>query len=124
MKLGLQVVLALVSLIPLYFAVTGVVFGPPGIDGTAAAETDNQFRYLSAYYLSFAFALWYVIGDVERRGWVLRFILAAVFLGGLARAWSMMQVGQGSPEQTLGMYVELAAPLLLVWQALVARKAS
>lgn len=122
MKLGLQIVLALVSLIPLYFAVTGVVLGPPDA-GAGGAETDNQFRYLSAYYLSFAFGLWYVIADVERRGWVLRFILAAVFLGGLARAWSVMQVGEGNPGQTIGMYVELASPLLLLWQALVARKA-
>jgi len=126
MKLALQILLAIVSLIPLYFGLTGILLGAEGLDpGTApAAALDNQFRYLSAYYLSFAFLLWYIIPRVTEAVWPLRLVIAAVFIGGLARALSQSQLGPGLPGQTVGMYVELASPLLVIWQALLARRAA
>jgi len=82
MKRGLQIALAGLSLIPLAFALIGLVGGGAGAnDGIAvAAELDNQFRYLSAYYLSLTFLIWWVLGDLETRGAVLRLLVLAIFL--------------------------------------------
>lgn len=124
MRFGLQFALILASLIPLGFAITGALYGAdrwtPGEE--VAASLDNQYRFLSAYYLSMTFLLWWIIPQIERHATVLRIIVLALFLGGLARLWSMLQLGAGSEAQVATMAAELAAPLLAVWQALVARR--
>jgi len=124
MKRGLQIVLAILSLIPLYFACLGV-WGGAGFANEGGAVTnglDNQYRYLSAYYLSLFFLIWYVLRDLETRGTVMRLLILAIFIGGLARLYSYMTVGPASHQETGGMILELGAPLLALWQAKVAKQ--
>lgn len=119
MKRGLQIVLAILSLIPLYFAVIGVMNGAamhiPAEHVTPAL--DNQFRYQSGYYISLFLLLWWIIPNVEKHTTPVRLLTVALFIGGLARAYSLQQVGHPLPEQMIGMYLELGAPLLAFWQA-------
>ena len=124
MRLGLQIGLVLASLIPFGFAITGALYGA---DRWMAGEAvmpglDNQYRYLSTYYLSLTFLLWWIIPNIERHATVLRILTFVLFLGGLARLWSMLQVGPGTEAQMVGMVAELCAPLLAVWQWFVARE--
>lgn len=119
MKRGLQIVLAALSLIPLYFGILGI-WGGAGFANDGGAVTnglDNQYRYLSAYYLSLFFLIWWVLRDLENRGAVLRLLILAVFIGGLARLYSYMSVGAASLQETGGMMLELGSPLLALWQA-------
>lgn len=125
MKKGLIIVLGVLSLIPLYFGIVGVVLGaarwlPPE---AVTAAIDNQYRYLSAFYLSLAMLIWWIMADVERRGTVLRILVLAIFLGGLARAYSWMQLGTPPSPNIAGMWLELGAPILALWQARVAKTA-
>lgn len=124
MKLGLQIVLGLFSLIPLAFVVMGVMNGAAGLDpdGNPAAALDNQFRYLSGMYVIVTLLIWSIIPDIERQFRTAAIICAALFVGGVARFISLSTVGPGLPEQLTGMYIELGAPLLLIWQQVVARK--
>lgn len=125
MKLGLQIVLGVFSLIPLFFAITGIAFGAEQLAGEAVAPAlDNQYRYVSAIYLMMTFLIWYIIPGIERHGTLTRLLVAVFVLGGLARAYSMMSVGAGDPTQTTGMYIELCTPVFAIWQWLVARKAA
>jgi len=72
-----KLTLIILSLIPLFFAVTGLIGGAASNNGGVAvsAGLDNQYRYLSGYYLSLFFGIWYVLGDIDKRG---RFSLAAL----------------------------------------------
>ena len=126
MKLGLQIGLGLFSLIPLYFAVVGIMTGAGNFmtDGTYPASIDNQLRYLSAIYLLVTMMLWWIITDVENRGTALAFVCAAVFIGGLARFLSHSTIGPGLERQFAGMIAELCVPIFVIWQRLVARKAA
>ncbi|MEC7289343.1 MAG: DUF4345 domain-containing protein [Pseudomonadota bacterium] len=126
MKLGLQIGLGILSLIPLVFSVMGVMAGASYFmpDGGYPAALDNQLRYLSAIYVLVTFLLWWAIPNVEKHGTLLAFICAAIFIGGLARLVSHLTVGPGQPEQMAGMALELISPLFLIWQRLVARKAA
>lgn len=126
MKLGLQIGLGILSLIPLFFAVMGIVNGASFFmpDGGYPAAIDNQLRYLSAIYLLVTMLLWWTIPKVERHGMVLTFICAAIFIGGVARFISYSTVGPGLDQQFAGMVLELSAPIFLIWQRLVARKAA
>ncbi len=122
MKRGLQMVLMILSLIPLYFAITGFMGGAAGMNGgeAVAAELDNQFRYLSAFYLILTFLIWYVVRDIEIHTGIFRIAILAIFLGGLARLYSYLYMGV--PPQTMvgGMFLELGAPILAIWQHKVA----
>ena len=125
MKRALQIVLFILSLIPLFFAVTGIMGGATGLNGdtAVAADLDNQFRYLSAFYLILTFLIWYIIPKVETHSELFRIAVIAIFLGGLARAYSYFLVGAPSPTMIAGMVLELGAPLLIVWQSIVAKAA-
>lgn len=119
MKRGLQIVLAVLSLIPLYFAVTGVLNGAAGLNGGTAttAALDNQLRYLSAFYMILFFFIWWVIPQVEKQTGIFRLVILALFLGGLARLYSYLNVGPPPPLMIIGMVLELGSPVLAVWQA-------
>jgi len=125
MKRGLQIVMFILSLIPLYFGVTGVMNGAVDLNGGVAVshDLDNQFRYLSAFYLILTFLIWYMIPKVENYTGIFRIAILAIFLGGLARLYCYIYLG--APEQSMvgGMFLELGAPLLILWQAKVAKDA-
>lgn len=123
MKRALQIVLAILSLIPLTFAVMGLIGGGEIANGgsSVTAELDNQFRYLSAYYLSLFFLIWWVLQDLENRGTVLRLLILAIFLGGLARLYSYLTVGPPPMRAIGGMILELGSPVLIFWHGMIAK---
>jgi hypothetical protein len=123
MRRGLQIVLAVLSLIPLFFAITGLMGGAEAANAGQAvtAELDNQFRYLSAFYLSLFFLIWWVLQDLDNRGAVLRLLVLAIFLGGLARLYSYLTVGPPAVHAIAGMILELGSPILVLWHKIATR---
>ena len=123
MKRGLEIVLGVLSLIPLLFAVLGILAGAGYFlgDDTVPAGLDNQYRYLSGVYILVSFLLWWAIPQVERPGKLLGFICLALVIGGIGRLISWAALGPGDPGQMAGMAIELASPLLLLWQREVAK---
>lgn len=119
MKKTLQIILAVLSLIPLFFGLTGIVLGagrwlPPE---AVTPAIDNQYRYLSAFYLSLAFLIWWMIPNIEKHATPLRILVGAIFIGGAARVLSMVTIGPPPTINIWGMFLELGAPLILVLQA-------
>lgn len=124
MKIGLQVVLGLFSVIPLAFAGLGLASGMAGADpaATVSAAVDNQYRYMSGVYVLVSFLLWYAIPKIETHFRLMCFICAALVIGGAGRLVSHLTVGPGTPEQWAGMFIELGSPVLLLWLWFVVRK--
>ena len=125
MKLGLQIVLGLFSFIPLIFAVLGMAGGAGGLDpdGSVAAAVDNQFRYLSGMYVIVTLLLWGIIPEIEKHFRTAAILCAALFIGGIGRFVSQMDVGPGASFQQSGMFIELGAPLVLIWVWFVVKRA-
>lgn len=125
MKLGLQIVIGVFSLIPIYFAGIGLVHGAGALapDGVAAA-VDNQFRYNSGTYVAISLVIWYCIPQVEKHFKLLAIVCFALVLGAIGRLISQNTLGPGTEQQFAGMIIEFASPVLLIWQQLVARKAN
>lgn len=124
MKRGLQIVLSLLSLIPLVVAFGALTGGAAGIEGAAvSAALDNQLRYLSTFYLSLTFLVWWMIPNIERHTVPLRILIGAIVLGGLARVYSLMTLGHPGEQFYMGMMIELALIILIPWQAIVAKRA-
>jgi len=126
MKRGLQIFLAIFSLAPLYFGVTGVLSGAAGHMPVEAVtpDLDSQFRYLSGMYIGFTALIWWFIPNIDRHVWLFRLLTLAIFLGGLSRLLSFLTVGAPAPEMVAGIGIEIALPLIVIWQTAVARKAS
>ncbi len=123
MKLGLQIVLGLFSLIPLAFAVMGLMSGMAGADpATVSAAVDNQYRYMSGVYILVTFLLWYAIPRIEQHFKLMAMICAALVIGGIGRLLSQGAVGPGTEQQQIGAMIELGSPVLLLWLWLVVRQ--
>jgi hypothetical protein len=123
----LQAAVALGCLSPLWFGLRGVLEGPAmlaGVDsGQAAPDLLSQYRYLSGLFLGLGLVLLSCVPRIEVRTARFRWACAAIIVGGLARALGLA-MGDGP---TLGHRIALAAelgvvPLLLLWQARVARR--
>jgi len=125
MKRGLQVVLFILSFIPLYFAAQGIIGGAASFNAEEPVLNglENQFRYLSAFYLILTFLIWYMLSNIEQHTNLMRIAVLAIFLGGLARLYSYMTMGAPPLSMFGGMVLELGSPILLLWHAKVVKLA-
>lgn len=123
----LQAAIALGCLSPLYFGLRGVIEGPAmlaGVDpGQAPPDLLSQYRYLSGLFLGLGLVLLSCLPAIERRTGRFRWACAAIVIGGLARAFGMMTGDAPSVGHWLALAAELGVvPLLVLWQARVARR--
>lgn len=122
----LQLVVALACVVPIVTGLDGIVRGAamfPALARPAPIDLDSHFRYLSGIFL--AMGLWFAscVPDIAAKGARFRLLGTMVVVGGLARAWSWWQLGAPSHGHRLGLAMELGVvPLLLLWQASVARR--
>jgi Domain of unknown function (DUF4345) len=125
MRRGLQILLGILSLVPLAFGAMGMIFGAAGFipADQVSAELDSQFRFQSAYYFSLSILIWWVIPNVERQTALFRIIIGGLFLGGATRVYSYMVVGPPPPSMLAGMALELSLPLLILWQNKIRKQA-
>lgn len=122
MKKGLQIVLGVLSLIPLFFVVVGIFAGAERLGGEGVAgPLDNQLRYLSGVYILVTLLAWRIIPRIEEEGATLALVTMALCVGGIGRLVSMMTVGDAAPEQVLFTGLEIGAPVLILWQRAVAK---
>lgn len=125
MKRGLQIALGILSLIPILLAVQNIGGGAAGLAGEpVSAALDNQFRYLSAFYLSLSFLIWWAIPNIERHTAMVCILVGCVFLGGLARLYSYMTLGHPGADLFGGMVLEFVLIGLIPWQLAVAKRAA
>ncbi len=123
MKLGLQIVLGILSFIPIIIGILGIMLGVGRFlpDNLITANFDSHYRYLSAYYLSLGIIAWWIIPSIEKHTTIIRILCSVIFMGGLARLISMYQVGIPDTSAVLFTCLELLFPLLSLWQARVAQ---
>jgi len=119
----LQAAAAIACLVPLAAGTAGVVRGAAFAGGPPLADLDSHFRYLSGIFLGVGVAFASCVPAIERRGARFRMLGAFVIAGGLARLLSLVEVGVPSAGHRFGLTMELGVvPLLLLWQARVARR--
>lgn len=121
----LQCVIALAALVPLSAGGAGIVRGPEMLAGVAPPvpiDLDSHYRYLSGLLLGIGLVFAVCIPRIERHGPVVRAAGAIVVAGGLARLLSLLEYGLPGAGHLFGLAMELGVvPLILIWQARVAR---
>ena len=122
----LQAAIALAALVPLSMGLLSVVQGPEVLRGVAApapVDLDSHFRYLSGLLLGIGIAFVTCIPAIERKGPLFRALGAIVIIGGLSRLVSLADAGAPGFGHLFGLAMELGiVPLILLWQARVARR--
>ena len=123
---ALQIIIALACIVPLATGGISIIEGPSWLRGVGAAppiDLDSHFRYLSGIFLALGIGFASCIPQIELRMPRFRLLSFMVMAGGLARAWSLMDVGVPSRGHILGLCMELGVvPLLMLWQARFARR--
>jgi heme A synthase len=102
----------------LYFSTLQLIYGA----GDVSPVLDSQFRYLSGIYFAVGIGMLIVVWRVERAWLLFAVLILAAFLGGIGRLVSLSEMGLPNAKQHIGMYLELATPLLLVWMWHLRRK--
>jgi hypothetical protein len=121
-KRALQVALAIVSLIPLAAGLAGVVDGLKFFQVVANASADSHMRYLSGLLLGIGVLAVTIIPHVEKHAERMAILTLIVFIGGLSRLWSLIEVGEPNMTMTAALFVELLlTPSLYLWTRRVAR---
>jgi hypothetical protein len=86
-------------------------------------DLDSHFRYLSGLLFGLGLVFLWCAPAIERRGTVVRALGTLAIVGGLARLLGVLEHGLPSPAHRAALVMELlVVPLLLLWQARVARR--
>lgn len=118
----LQAVIAVVSLIPLAAGFAGVVEGLKFVQVVANASADSHMRYLSGLLLGIGILAVSIIPNVEKHTERMAALTLIVFVGGLSRVWSLVEVGQPNTSMMAAFFVELLlTPSLYLWVRHLAR---
>ena len=126
MKRTLQVVLALLSLLPLGVGIFGFIYGA-ALFAPASGVTpklDSQYRFVAAWDVGLALIVWWIIPQIERQTALFRLICMVVFVGGCGRVIAWLVVGSPGTAFLTVTGLELLIPLLIPWQAKVAQHTS
>jgi len=125
MKRGLQIIMAMLSVLPLLVGALGFIFGAGLLlpDGAATPKLDSQFRFLSAWDIGLALIVWWLIPRIEYQTTLFRIVCLAVFLGGVGRVTAWHLTGSPGAAFLTVTAIELLVPLLIPWQAHVASQA-
>jgi hypothetical protein len=119
---ALQVCLGVLAAVPLSSGLWGMLAGPAGLPGGqhTTATVDSEYRFTNAFWFVAGCVVCWAIPQVERATAVLRVVLGAAFVGGLARLLAMIASGAPHPVFLGALVIELVGvPLVLVWQSRV-----
>lgn len=125
----LQATTALLGLATLALGGMSLALGArsPVYAGSAVPELpalDSNLRFFGGLGIGLGALLLWMVPTIERRTVLFRAVWICAFIGGLGRVWSMFAVGLPPLPMTVFTAIEVPlVPLLLVWQAAVARRA-
>lgn len=122
----LQAATATACLVPLSMGFLSVLKSASilrGVTPPLPIDLDSHYRYLSGLLLGIGLVFLASIPRIESAGTVFRTLGAVIVVGGLGRLVSLMQAGVPGQGHQFGLIMELVVvPLIVLWQARVARR--
>ncbi|WP_420137072.1 DUF4345 domain-containing protein [Sphingomonas sp.] len=121
---GLIVVLRLLTLLPFATGAGDLLAGTTLLQQAGASLPDvaardatlnNQIAFWGTMWLGYGVLLWWATRDLAGRAPVARFLIAALFVSGLARAYSSVRYGLPAMPLVAAMVLELFLSPILYW---------
>ncbi len=123
---ALQIVVAVLGLVPVLSGLAGMVLGPSmaGLSPSATpVALDSHVRYLSGLLLAIGLGFWSTIPRIERQAARFRLLTGLVVIGGLGRLLGLVLAGRPPAPMLFGLGMELVVtPSLCWWQSRVAAR--
>ena len=123
---ALQIVVAVLGLVPVLSGLAGMVLGPSmaGLDPSATPiALDSHVRYLSGLLLAIGLGFWSTIPRIERQAARFRLLTGLVVIGGLGRLLGLVLAGRPPAPMLFGLGMELVVtPSLCWWQSRIAAR--
>lgn len=120
-----KIIVVAASIVPIAAGAAGVLAGPRMLHGvgTASADLESHFRYLSGLLLGIGLAFVASVIDLDRRGGLYRGLSLIVIIGGLGRLLGAIERGTPTGANRLAFVMELVVvPLLLIWFGRIERQ--
>jgi hypothetical protein len=128
-KKALQIVLAVLGLIPIVTGSLSIVLGVGALSvvgGNITSEMssnivlDSEIRFLGAIWLGVGVFVYWIIPSIDKQTTLFRLLMGTIFLGGVGRSLSAFLVGI-PPALFIAIIVLelLGMPLLVLWQSLI-----
>ncbi len=124
-KRFLQIAVCCGACVPIGAGLAGVIQGPTLIDAVYATthSLDSHFRYLSGILFALGLCFLTTVPKIEQQSERFSLLCILVILGGLARLWSLIEVGLPGQGMIFGMWMELiVVPILVLIQQWLARQ--
>lgn len=122
----LQAATALACFVPLSMGGLSVLRSAAvlkGMEPPFPIDLDSHYRYLSGLLLGIGLVFLFSIPRIETRRTVFLTLGAVILIGGLARLWSLVELGAPSRGHQFGLVMELImVPLIVLWQGRIARR--
>ncbi len=110
MLLFIRILLVLYGVIA---AATGFMGATASFDASTAPMLDNNHRFVAAIWASMSLAFFYVAWNPSETA-LFRFLMIAVFIGGLVRAFALVNY-KPTPFLIFGILIELIPTALMFW---------
>lgn len=124
MRRTLQITMIVLSLVPFSLGVMSLINGAAQFLPPEAIfpEIDNQLRFYSVWFMFPFFITIWIVRNLDIAGPVLAISFGTMALGGLARIYSMIDVGMPEPTVIIATAVELGVLLFIPWHRAVVRR--
>jgi len=113
MVIAARILTGLLALIALATGAKSVLGGLHEVDG-ATQELDNTFRYYAGVWAGVGAGLAYCVVYLRESTSLLRVLMLAVFIGGVARAVGMTTYDVIETKVIVGTAIETLVPILVV----------
>jgi hypothetical protein len=137
-KRALQIVLAILALIPILTGGLDLFLGARALNLSIGVNTgvfppevisnaflDSQIRFLGAIWFGIGVMMYWIIPSIDQQTTLFRLLAGAIFLGGIGRLSSAFLVGLPPSEFIVFIALELIGmPLLVLWQSWISTSAS
>lgn len=94
-----------------------------GLDSALRGFADNQYRFGYGVFFAQGLALLFFLKNIEQHRNIFRFVVLALFIGGLARVSNIIEFGLIAPQVVPPTVIEVAVlPLLALWHNRIINK--
>lgn len=124
MRRTLQITMLILSFVPFSLGVMNLVNGAAQFlpSNEIFPEIDSQLRFYSVWFMFPLFITIWIVRNLDIAGPVLMISFGTMALGGLARIYSMLDVGMPDPVMVGATAVEIATLLFIPWHRAVIRR--
>ena len=124
MKRSLQITLLVVAAIPLVLGIMNFFVGAGGFvpADQITASLDSQLRFYAIWFTAVFFLMIWCVRNLEIAGPVMRIVFIVMAVGGVARLYSMSQLGVPEVSMIGATAIEIGVLAFIPWHAAFMRR--